>query len=78
MSDSTNMPKDVVSEHVEARSIMDKTNDPTGEGFPHHLTKAQQRSVMRRLDLRVTVATGAIFCISLMDRTNLGVASIAG
>lgn len=42
------------------------------------LSKEEQRQVMRRVDLRVSVATGAMFCISLMDRTNLGAASIAG
>lgn len=42
------------------------------------LTVREQRNALRLIDLRVTVVTGVMFCISLMDRTNLGIASIAG
>lgn len=42
------------------------------------LTLREQRNALRLIDLRVTVVTGVMFCISLMDRTNLGIASIAG
>lgn len=38
----------------------------------------EQRRILRKIDLRVTAVTGMMFCISLMDRTNLGAASIAG
>jgi hypothetical protein len=38
----------------------------------------EQRRILRKIDLRVTAVTGVMFCISLMDRTNLGAASIAG
>lgn len=38
----------------------------------------EQKRIIRRIDLRVTLTCGAIYCISLMDRTNLGAASIAG
>jgi hypothetical protein len=42
------------------------------------MPKEQQRSIMRRIDIRVTAVTGILYCISLVDRTNLGAASIAG
>jgi hypothetical protein len=45
---------------------------------PDTLSKDEQRRVMRRIDWRVSVATGAMFCISILDRSNLGAASIAG
>lgn len=39
---------------------------------------AEQRKIIRRVDRRLVLTVGAIYCISLMDRTNLGAASIAG
>lgn len=57
-----NFPFDKSSEHVE----------------DDEYTPAEQRRIIRKIDLRVTITCGAIYCISLMDRTNLGAASIAG
>jgi hypothetical protein len=41
-------------------------------------TAKQQRAIVRRIDLRLVVTLGFLYCISLMDRTNLGAASVAG
>ncbi|ERT02741.1 uncharacterized protein SPSK_00499 [Sporothrix schenckii 1099-18] len=39
--------------------------------------KEQQR-IMRHIDRRLVVVIGFMYCVSLMDRTNLGAANIAG
>jgi hypothetical protein len=39
---------------------------------------AEQKKIMRHLDRRLVLTVGAMYCVSLMDRTNLGAANIAG
>ncbi|KAF6835053.1 phthalate transporter [Colletotrichum plurivorum] len=41
-------------------------------------TPEEQRSIIRRVDRRLVVTVGAMYCVSLMDRTNLSAAAIAG
>ena len=41
-------------------------------------TPQEQRRIQRKLDRRLVTITGLIYCISLMDRTNLSAAAIAG
>lgn len=41
-------------------------------------TPEEQRHIMRRLDRRLITTVGFMYCISLIDRTNLGAANIAG
>ena len=41
-------------------------------------TAAEQKRIVRRIDLRLAVTLGCLYCISLLDRTNLGAASVAG
>ncbi|KAI9801542.1 MAG: hypothetical protein M1825_003221 [Sarcosagium campestre] len=42
------------------------------------LSPAEQRRIIHRVDRRLVITTGAMYCISLMDRTNLSAAVIAG
>lgn len=51
---------------------------PSTDNVNFTLTERERRNALRLIDLRVTVVTGIMFCISLMDRTNLGIALIAG
>ncbi len=44
------------------------------EGF----TPAEQKAIIHRIDRRLVLTTGFMYCISLMDRTNLPAAVIAG
>lgn len=37
-----------------------------------------QRKIIHRIDRRLVVMMGAIYCVSLIDRTNLSNAAIAG
>lgn len=41
-------------------------------------TQAEQRSIIRRVDRRLVITVGAMYCVSLMDRTNMSAANIAG
>jgi hypothetical protein len=41
-------------------------------------TPAEQRKIVHRVDRRLVVTLGFLYCVSLMDRTNLSNANIAG
>lgn len=41
-------------------------------------TPAEQKAIIRRIDRRLITTLGVMYCVSLMDRTNLGAANIAG
>ncbi|KAF1838431.1 MFS general substrate transporter [Decorospora gaudefroyi] len=41
-------------------------------------TPEEQKKIIRRVDLRLIPTLGCMYCVSLMDRTNLGVAMVAG
>jgi len=60
-------------DHVE-RSFTEDSNDARISQF----TLEEQRKIIRRIDLRLVVTLGLLYCTSLMDRTNLSSAAIAG
>jgi MFS family permease len=41
-------------------------------------TPEEQKRILRKVDLRLIPVLGFMYCVSLMDRTNLGVAMVAG
>lgn len=54
--------------------VRDLANDERVIAF----SEAEQKAIIRRIDLRLVVVLGCLYCISLLDRTNLGAASVAG
>jgi len=42
------------------------------------MSEAEKRKIVRRVDVRLITVIGFMYCVSLMDRTNLGAANIAG
>jgi hypothetical protein len=63
--------------------IEDIARQSTGQETPpsdydEEFTPEEQRKIIRRIDLRLVTMTGLAYCISLMDRTNLSAAAIAG
>jgi hypothetical protein len=60
-------------DHVE-RSVPEDTNDARILQF----TLAERRKIMGRIDRRLVLTLGILYCTSLMDRTNLSSAAIAG
>ncbi|KKY24692.1 putative phthalate transporter [Diplodia seriata] len=73
----TDIEKDRV-EHIDNietnGSDVDYKSGPDDMGF----TPSEQRKIIRRIDLRLVVTVGVMYCVSLMDRTNLSAANIAG
>jgi len=65
---------DHVSGDRELRGVESRV--PRVEDFD--FTPDEQRKIMRRIDRRLVVTVGLMYCVSLMDRTNLGSANIAG
>lgn len=55
--------------------IAQKTSSSEEE---EEFTAEEQRKIIKRIDLRLVTMTGLAYCISLMDRTNLSAAAIAG
>ncbi|KZM21583.1 uncharacterized protein EKO05_0008037 [Ascochyta rabiei] len=41
-------------------------------------TPEEQKKIIRKVDMRLIPVLGCMYCVSLMDRTNLGVAMVAG
>jgi len=54
-------------------------HDGSSQGdYECEFTPTEQRKIIHRIDRRLVVTVGVLYCISLMDRTNLSAASIAG
>ena len=43
-----------------------------------YFTPEQQKKIIWRIDCRLVLTCGFMYCVSLMDRTNLGIAVVAG
>ena len=41
-------------------------------------TPEEQRKIIWRIDRRLVLTCGFLYCVSLMDRTNLGIAVVGG
>ncbi|EHY57969.1 putative transporter [Exophiala dermatitidis] len=48
------------------------------EGYESSLSPAEQKKIIRRIDFRLLPILGIMYSISLVDRTNLGLALVAG
>jgi hypothetical protein len=57
-----------------------KSNHPAHGASPDDFgfTEEEQKRIMKRVDRRLVTTVGLMYCVSLMDRTNLGAANIAG
>lgn len=65
----------------EKGGVVHKPVSPRGsdDAFPlDSVSDAEKRRIIRRIDLRLVTTVGALYCVSLMDRTNLSAAAIAG
>lgn len=60
-------------QHVE-RVQMTDSNDIIINSF----SEPEKRRITRKVDYRLVTTLGILYCASLMDRTNLGSAAIAG
>lgn len=53
-------------------------NGSTHDDYECEFSPTEQRKIIHRVDRRLVVTVGVLYCISLMDRTNLSAAAIAG
>lgn len=58
--------------------LEDVEKHPSISEEDEELTPAEQKKVIRRVDMRLVTMTGLAYCIALMDRTNLSMAAVAG
>ncbi|TLD19212.1 hypothetical protein PspLS_10040 [Pyricularia sp. CBS 133598] len=71
---SVDLEKSASVEHVSTSGMGSEVELSEAHGF----TEKERKKLMRRIDLRLLPILGLIYCISLIDRTNLGMAMIAG
>jgi hypothetical protein len=62
----------------EAKHFDEKGSDRSASSDDEEFTPQEQRKIIHRIDRRLVLTTGIMYCVSLMDRINLGQASIAG
>ena len=48
------------------------------ESYECEFTPEEQKKIIHRVDRRLVVTVGIMYCVSLMDRTNMSNAAIAG
>jgi MFS family permease len=65
--------KHLVEDHIE-RTASEESYDARINAF----TPEEQKKIVRRIDRRLVMTLGLMYCVSLMDRTNLGLAAIGG
>ncbi|KAG6010368.1 hypothetical protein E4U21_006932 [Claviceps maximensis] len=59
-------------------SCVSEPGNTTDGHVDYGLSAEQQAKIMRRVDRRLVLTVGAMYCISLVDRTNMSSANIAG
>lgn len=67
------LEKSDATDHVEHTDTKDSNTVLINE-----FTEAEQKRITQRIDRRLVTTLGVLYCASLMDRTNLGSAAIAG
>lgn len=60
-------------------ALKEDVNAPSShDDYECEFSPQEQRKIIHRIDRRLVVTVGVLYCISLMDRTNLSAAAIAG
>lgn len=52
--------------------------DSVGSEVDYGFSPEEEKRIRQRIDRRLVPVLGIMYCVSLMDRTNLGAANIAG
>jgi hypothetical protein len=71
---NTDMEKDV----LETKGVGKESDTASDHAILSEFSRTEERRIMHRVDRRLVVTVGFMYCISLMDRTNLSAANIAG
>lgn len=62
----------------EKEIVAHKEDANSSDDYECEFTPAEQKKIIHRIDRRLVITVGVLYCISLMDRTNLSAAAIAG
>ncbi|VUC24524.1 unnamed protein product [Clonostachys rosea] len=65
----------IVDELAPPSSLKDASLEENGGDI---ISSTAYRNIIRRIDRRLIITTGFMYCVSLIDRTNIGSANIAG
>jgi hypothetical protein len=71
---STGKPGAIHADEIESATSQDSLDFE----HDHEFSIAEQRKIKHKIDRRLITMSGAMYCVSLMDRTNLGAAVLAG
>jgi len=79
-TDHITQPSVSEAKHGNATHVDEALSDNSKEALDYdpEYSLAEQRKIIHRVDRRLIATTGIMYCISLMDRTNLSAAAIAG
>ena len=77
------LPSDMSSTDIEKPPSVERIEDIDKPeihdvDYDEEFTPAEQRKIIHRVDRRLVTMAGLAYCISLMDRTNLSMAAVAG
>ncbi|KAK0963049.1 hypothetical protein LTR91_019176 [Friedmanniomyces endolithicus] len=64
--------------HLELERTISEGSSRENDARIDALTPEEQKKVLWRIDVRLVLTLGFMYCVSLMDRTNLGIAAVAG
>lgn len=75
-------PTIIMSTYADEKGVANEIerveSDTANDAAINHFTPEEQKKIVRKVDLRLIPTLGFMYCVSLMDRTNLGVAMVAG
>lgn len=69
------MGQEIESQHTEK---LEHSESMGADAILSAFSRNDQRKIIHRIDRRLVITLGVMYCISLMDRTNLANAAIAG
>jgi hypothetical protein len=70
--------KNEAAPHTETIENTAQLKEQSDVDIDEKYTYEEQRKIIHRVDRRLILSCGLAYCISLMDRTNVSMASIAG
>jgi MFS family permease len=65
-------------ETIEVENASQNTPPPSWEAIINSFSDKELATIRRKLDIRLVVPLGCMYCVSVMDRNNLGFAAITG
>lgn len=70
-----------IEKSLSSPDYIERTNSGSSDVYNARInvfTEKEQKAIIWRIDRRLVLTLGLMYCISVMDRTNLGIAVVAG